>query len=99
MRTLVVLVALGGLLFLFVLPGRTWLQQRGAMSGAEHRLQILNAENAVLDKKAKQLQTPAYVEQIARNQYGLVRPGEHAYNLLPPTAATSTTTTLPPGAG
>ena len=102
-RILVVVVALGGLLFLFILPGRTWLQQRSAMSAAEHRLQVLNAENRALTKKAQQLQNAAYVEQIARAQYGLIRPGEQAYGILPPVATTTTTTapttTLPPGAG
>ena len=102
-RILVVVVALGGLLFLFILPGRTWLQQRSAMSAAERRLQVLNAENRALTKKAQQLQNAAYVEQIARAQYGLIRPGEQAYGILPPVATTTTTTapttTLPPGAG
>lgn len=98
-RILVVVVALGGLLFLFILPGRTWLQQRSAMSGAERRLQVLNAENAALTKKAEQLQSAAYVEQIARDQYGLVRPGEQAYGIIPPVATTTTTTPPPPSAG
>ena len=98
-RILLVLVALGGLLFLFILPGRTWLQQRSAMSNTEHRLQVLNAENAALAKKAAQLQNAAYVEQIARSEYGLVRPGEQAYGIIPPIAGPTTTTSLPPSAG
>jgi cell division protein FtsB len=92
-RTLLVVVGLGGLLFLFILPGRTWLQQRSAMSNAEHRLHVLDQENAALARRAAQLQSSAYVEQIARDQYGLVLPGERAYGILPPTASTTTTTT------
>ncbi|HWE54379.1 MAG TPA: septum formation initiator family protein [Acidimicrobiales bacterium] len=92
-RTLLVVVALGGLLFLFVLPGRTWLQQRDAMASTSHRLQVLNQENQELAKKAAQLQNPDYVGRIARDQYGLVRPGEQSYGILPPTATTTTTTT------
>jgi cell division protein FtsB len=92
-RTLLILVALGGLLFLFILPGRTWLQQRSAMSEAQHRLKVLDDENAALARRAAQLQNPAYVEQIARQQYGLVLPGEKSYGILPPTATTTTTTT------
>ena len=91
-RTLLIVVALGGLLFLFILPGRTWLQQRGAMSSAEHRLHVLNTENSALARRAAQLQSAGYVEQIARDQYGLVLPGEKAYGILPPTATTTTTT-------
>ena len=90
-RTLLVVVGLGGLLFLFVLPGRTWLQQRSAMSSAERRLHLLNAENQALARRAAQLQSAGYIEQIARDQYGLVLPGEKAYGILPPTATTTTT--------
>ncbi len=97
-RILLVVVALGGLLFLVILPGRTLLAQRSAMSAAERRLQVLDAENAALAKKAQQLQSPAYVEQIARSRYGLVRPGEQAYGILPATAPTSSTT-IPPSGG
>jgi cell division protein FtsB len=90
-RILLVVLAIGGLLLLFVLPGRTWLQQRSAMSGAERRLTAIQKENQDLARRAAQLQNPAYVEQIARQQYGLVKPGEKAYGILPPTVTTTTT--------
>lgn len=92
-RILLIVVALGALLFLFVLPGRTWLQQRDAMSSTARRLQVLDQENQELAKKATQLQNPTYVGQIARSQYGLVQPGEQSYGILPATATTTTTTT------
>jgi cell division protein FtsB len=95
-RTLLVVVALGGLLFLFVLPGRTWLQQRSAMSIAERRLQVLDQENQALARRSAQLQNPAYVERIAREQYGLVLPNQKVYGVLPPTATTTTTTVARP---
>lgn len=91
-RIVLVVVGLGALVFLFVLPGRTWLQQSRAMGAAQHRLNLLNAENAALTRRAAQLQNPAYVQQIARQQYGLVKPGEQAYGILLPTASTTTTT-------
>lgn len=92
-RTLLVLVALGGLLFLFILPGRTWLQQRSAMSSAERHLRVLDQENQALARRAAQLQSSAYVERIARDQYGLVLPNENAYGILP---SGGSTTTVPP---
>jgi cell division protein FtsB len=99
-RTLLVVMAVGGLMFLFVLPARTWLQQRGAAAVAAHRLQLLQAENATLARRSAQLQDPAYLEQVARQQYGLVRPGERAYSILLPTATTTTTTpSRPPTSG
>lgn len=101
-RRLLLIVALGGLVFLFVLPGRTWLQQRSAMSVAQHRLQVLDSENQALAKRAAQLQSPPYVERIARDQYGLVLPNEKAYGLIPPAptaAATAPTTSVPQTGG
>jgi len=92
-RLLIVAVTVGGILFLFVLPARTWLSQGRAMSAAERRIHILSAENQALSTKVAQLHDPAYLEQIARQQYGLVMPGERAYGILPPAV---TTTTLPP---
>lgn len=94
-RIVLVLVGLGALVFLFVLPGRTLEQQSRAMSRVQHQLSVLNGENAALTRRAAQLQSPAYIEQIARQQYGLIKPGEQAYGVLLPTVST-TTTTVPP---
>ena len=43
-----------------------------------------------------QLQSSAYVEQLAREEFGLVMPGEQAYGILLPAATTTTTTTTTP---
>lgn len=95
-RALLVVVAIGGLVFLFVLPGRTWWQQKSAISGTQHQLSVLTKENRVLQEKAAQLQDASYIGQIAREQYGLVEPGQKAYGIIPP-QATTTTTTVPAG--
>jgi cell division protein FtsB len=92
-RILLVAVTVGGILFLFVLPGRTWLSQGRATSTAQHRASVLSQENQALIKRAAQLQSAAYVEQIARAEYGLAMPGEHSYTILLPEA--TTTTSLP----
>jgi len=97
-RILVVVVTVGGILLLFVLPGRTWLAQGRAMRAAQHQHAVLSQENAALSAQAGKLQSTAYIEQLARQEFGLVMPGEKAYAVLPPPAAptTTTTTTLPP---
>lgn len=91
-RALVVGVVGGGMLFLFVLPARTWLAQGRAASQAHHRISVLSHENQELTTKAAQLQTPAYIEQYARSEYGLTKPGEQAYGIVLP----AVTTTVPP---
>jgi cell division protein FtsB len=82
-------VMLVAALFLFGLPGRTYLSQRRSLSAAEVRLQVLSAENAKLDQQRQRLQTDAEIERLAREQYGLVKPGEEAYAILPPKPATA----------
>jgi cell division protein FtsB len=92
---LLVAVVVGGVVFLFVLPGRTWLDQGRAMSKSERQLSVLSQENQSLTKRAADLQSTAYVEQLARQEYGLVMPREKAYGILFP-AASTTTSTVPP---
>jgi cell division protein FtsB len=86
-RVLVVLlgaVAVIGVLFLFVLPGRTYLAQRRSLSAAATRVDALARANDQLDQHIKQLQTDAEVERLARQQFGLIKPGEIPYVILPP---------------
>jgi cell division protein FtsB len=92
-RLLLVAVAVGGVVFLFVLPGRIYLAQRRDMSAAHRQESTLTKENAALAKQVSQLQNPAYIEQIARLDYGLVMPGETVYGILLPATPP---TTLPP---
>ena len=82
-----------GVLFLFVLPGRTYLAQRASLNAAETRLAVLNKQNTQLQQRIQQLQTGAEIERIARQEYGLVKPGEQAYAILP--APQSVSPTLP----
>ena len=92
-RALLVAVTVGGILFLFILPGRTWLAQGRAASAAQRQHAALSKENAALATRVAQLQSSAYIEQIARQQYGLIMPGEQAYGILLPAASP---TTVPP---
>jgi cell division protein FtsB len=96
-----VALALGVIVFLFLLPGRTWLAQGRASAVAQRQDTALTKENAALAKRIAQLQSSAYIEQLARQQFGLVMPGEQAYGILLPAATTTTvpsptTTTAPP---
>ncbi len=72
-----------GVLLLFVLPGRTLLAQRHTLAVTQGRVSILSHENAKLAERARQLQDPSQIEQIARTQYGLVMPGQQAYAIIP----------------
>jgi cell division protein FtsB len=94
LRGALLLVICVGLLFAFVYPTRTFLDQRDQMNRERQQLSVLDRENAKLSAEAKKLQDDAEIERIARERYGLVRPGERPFVIIP-APTTSTTTTLP----
>jgi cell division protein FtsB len=79
-----------GLLFAFVYPTRTFLDQRSDTGKAREQLTLLRTENAKLAREAKLLQSDAEIERRAR-EYGLVRPGERQFVIIP-----APSTTVPP---
>jgi len=73
-----------GVLMVGAFPTRTLLDQRRTASQAEARLEELEAANAAAREQAEALRTDAVVEQIARSEFGLAKPGEELYHVLPP---------------
>ncbi len=67
-----------------VLPLRTWLDQRELRAETEAELQTVEREVAELDAQLELLQTDAEIERQARENFGLVFPGEESYRILPP---------------
>jgi cell division protein FtsB len=88
-------VVVVGAMLLMVFPTRTWLQQRSDASAAEQRLAEVEARNKELEQKALRLQTAAEIERIAREQYGLIKPGEQPYAVLPAPAPAQLPTLWP----
>ena len=96
LRSSVATLVVVGLLFVVVFPVSAWLDQRSMLDQSERRLQTLERERMRLDRRAALITTPAEVEKIARERFGMVRPGEQAYAAVPGTSATTTSsTTLP----
>jgi len=86
-------LALVVVLFAFVYPTRTFFSQRKEVSAAERRLQVLEQSTKALKHDNARLQSDSEVERRAREDYGLVRPGETPYVLVP--APPPTTAPLP----
>ena len=80
------LLVLAGAALMFMSPVRTVIDQGNQISAAHRQIQGLNAENNQLKQEIGALQTPADIEQIARQDYGLVQPGEQAYGVVPSAA-------------
>ncbi|MCO8129208.1 septum formation initiator family protein [Acidimicrobiia bacterium EGI L10123] len=70
-------------LAVYVFPTRTWLDQRAALAETSVELRELQAERSALEQRVAELDSDGQIEEIARSQYGLVRPGEEAYAVLP----------------
>jgi cell division protein FtsB len=67
-----------------ILPFRQVLAQRNAVDTAEEQLTAIEEENQLLEARIAALQTPEEVERLAREQFGLVRPGETGYVVITP---------------
>jgi cell division protein FtsB len=65
-------------------PTRQLLEQRRRIEGMAVELGEMNELNQSLEDRIARLQDPDYIEQLAREQSGLVRPGEKPYVVLPP---------------
>ncbi len=95
-RLALVALALVAILFVFVFPTRSYLAQRRQVSAAQHDVSVLREQNDKLQAEAEKLQTRAAIEQMAREQFHRVYPGEQVYDVVPgvstPSVASSTTT-------
>lgn len=67
-----------------VQPTRQLLEQRTRMAGLTAELAELQATNQALARRIARLKDPAYIERRARAEIGLVRPGERAFVVMPP---------------
>lgn len=66
-------------------PARQLLQQRDRIAGMKSDLKEVKNSNAELRDRIRRLGDPDFVEQRAREQIGLVRPGEQVFAVVPPT--------------
>ena len=66
-----------------LVPFKQILNQRRAVSEAEDRLAALEQANGHLESEMAALETPVEIERRAREDFGLVRPGEIAYIVVP----------------
>jgi cell division protein FtsB len=71
-----------------IFPFRQLLAQQRQVETTQAKLDALVVENARLDEESQLLETPAEIERIAREELGLVRPGEVGYNIELPEART-----------
>jgi cell division protein FtsB len=69
-------VTMGG-----IFPFRQIIAQRAQVDDTRARYEQLVEQNVALDERIAALQTDAGVEQLAREQFGFVRPGEEPFEI------------------
>lgn len=78
---LLVVVMLLGLALVY--PARLYIDQRGKVAELQRQTQELSDQKALLSRQIDQLGDPAYLERLARECLGMVRPGETAFVVVP----------------
>jgi hypothetical protein len=64
-------------------PLSSLFDQRGQLASAQAQTNLLTSENKSLSAEASRLGDPATIAAIARADYGFVKPGQKAYDILP----------------
>jgi len=67
-----------------IFPFRQIIADRRTVSLAQEKLLALREENSQLEVEVAALESDAEVERLAREQFGLVLPGETAYVVVAP---------------
>ena len=65
-------------------PARDAIRQKRLLDAEEQQLVALRRENARLEQRLERLSDPDYLEKRAREELGVVKPGEIAYVIDPP---------------
>jgi cell division protein FtsB len=72
---------------LLIEPTRQLLEQRARIAGMASDLEKIDRTNERLEDRIARLNDPDFLEQRARTQVGLVRPGETTFIVMPPSRA------------
>ena len=82
-RGAVLAVFVTALLLYLVVPLRAYMAQRDRLGQLERQTRILEQQNGLLETKIKQLHDPAFLERLARECLGMVKPGEWSFVVVP----------------
>jgi cell division protein FtsB len=85
-RPLLVALAVALILGVVMLSGpfERYADSRTRVEALRSTADTLEDENARLEQRVDHLQDPAELERLAREEQGMIRPGEVPYTLIPP---------------
>jgi cell division protein FtsB len=70
-------------MLLGIAPLRGYLGQRSQLAQLRRQASVLEHQNATLQTKIDELSDPTYLERVARECLGMVKPGETAFVIVP----------------
>jgi cell division protein FtsB len=82
-RGAILAIVVMALLLYLVVPLRTYMAQRNHLTQLERQTRVLEQQNGLLQQRIQQLHDPAYLERLARECLGMVRPGEIGFIVVP----------------
>ncbi|CAN5347444.1 hypothetical protein BH20ACT24_BH20ACT24_11630 [soil metagenome] len=82
-RAAVLILVVSALLLYLVVPLRSFIAQRDRLTQLEEQARALERQNSELEEEIRRLYDPEYLERIARECLGMVRPGEIPFVVVP----------------
>jgi cell division protein FtsB len=67
----------------YLFPVRSYIHQQNRISVAEKQLVLLRTQTKMLRDQKQLLESPAEIERIARARFGMVKPGEQPWAVVP----------------
>jgi cell division protein FtsB len=84
MRAAILAVIVGGLLLASIPVFGRFFSMRSQEAALERQVETLVRENRQLAEKIQRYKNPDYLEQVARECLGMVKPGEVRFSVPPP---------------
>ena len=82
-RATVLVAIMIGVLALSVAPAQMYFEQQEELARFEKQAEALERKNGALAARAEQLRDGAFLERLARQCLGMVKPGEIAFVVVP----------------
>jgi cell division protein FtsB len=82
-RAAILAVVVLGLLVATVFPLRTYLAERSRIGQLTRQSQALEVQNRKLEHRIRRLHDPHYLQRLARECLGMVKPGEVPFVVVP----------------
>jgi cell division protein FtsB len=82
-RAVALLLIALAVMLLAIAPLRGYLDERGQLKDLQNQASVLEQQNRALQTRIDQLSDATFLERIARECLGMVKPGETAFVIVP----------------